>query len=321
MRPAFFRRARLKKLYCIGRGVDLYNFRTILVLTVRVSGASGRIRREADFVKRINSIIRVIVAALLVCCSAAVAQAGSVVLFDQGHGELFHADKSGPLDLSTLTDVMRGAGFQVRSTTERLSEESLKGVDALVISGSFAPLSAAELDAVTTYLGKGGRLCVMLHIGFTVSELLHHIGVDFSNAPIHEQENLIMNNSLNFQVTRMESDPLTAGLQRFNVYGAWALTNFSDDARVIAWTGPTAWVDLDGNQKLSYGDPVQSFGVVVSGRYGKGNFVVFGDDAIFQNQFMGPDNMRLAKNLAEWLKGDASPVKTPPAAKGMRTEE
>jgi len=35
---------------------------------------------------------------------------------------------------------------------------------------------------------------------------------------------------------------------------------------------------------------------------GKGGFLVFGDDAIFQNKFMGTNNKALAANLAGWLK-------------------
>jgi len=73
-------------------------------------------------------------------------------------------------------------------------------------------------------------------------------------------------------------------------------------ARVIASTSPKGWVDLNGDKKLSTGDVVQAFGVVVDGARGAGRFVVFGDDAIFQNKFLDQQNLRLAHNLASWLK-------------------
>jgi len=41
--------------------------------------------------------------------------------------------------------------------------------------------------------------------------------------------------------------------------------------------------------------------VAVAGRSGKGRFVVFGDDAIFQNKFLTGDNLVLGRNLASWL--------------------
>lgn len=258
--------------------------------------------------KHIVALARTIIVILLLACATTTsALAGPTVLFDQGHGQRFFLDKTGPLDLSSFAGVFRDAGYTVRIGEGALTDKSLTGVDVLVVSGAFQPFTAADLDTVTTFLGRGGRLCVMLHIGVPVGTLLQHIGVDYSNGVIHEKENLIMGDPLNFEVTRLESHPLLAGLQRFSLYGAWALMNVSDDARIIARTSPSSWIDLDGNQKLSYGDAVQSFGVAVAGRYGKGNFVVFGDDAIFQNKFLGPDNMRLAKNLAEWLKGEKKP--------------
>jgi class 3 adenylate cyclase len=94
---------------------------------------------------------------------------------------------------------------------------------------------------------------------------------------------------------------LLAGVQRFSLYGVWALMAFADNARVIASTSPDAWVDLDGDGTLSAGDAVQSFGVAVAGTMGRGAFVVFGDDAIFQNKFLDDDNRKLATNLAAWL--------------------
>ena len=73
-------------------------------------------------------------------------------------------------------------------------------------------------------------------------------------------------------------------------------------SRIVASTSPKAWVDLNGDKKLSDGDVVQSFGVVAVGEVGAGRFVVFGDDAVFQNRFLDESNRQLAKNLSRWLK-------------------
>jgi hypothetical protein len=42
--------------------------------------------------------------------------------------------------------------------------------------------------------------------------------------------------------------------------------------------------------------------VVVTGELGAGRFIIFGDDAVFQNRFLDRQNRQLAKNLARWLK-------------------
>ena len=47
---------------------------------------------------------------------------------------------------------------------------------------------------------------------------------------------------------------------------------------------------------------MQSFAVVLAGHRGRGWFAVFGDDAIFQNQFLVGGNLALATNLVTWLR-------------------
>ena len=72
--------------------------------------------------------------------------------------------------------------------------------------------------------------------------------------------------------------------------------------QIIASSSASAWVDLNGNKQFDPQDAQQAFAVAVAGKYGKGEFVVFGDDAVFQNQFLQGGNLLLATNLAEWFK-------------------
>ncbi|WP_298036705.1 DUF4350 domain-containing protein [uncultured Desulfuromonas sp.] len=235
------------------------------------------------------------------CGQGAWGREGATVLFDQGHGQPFRVEQSGPLQLSNLADLFREEGVRVATTSESLSGPFLSKADALVISGSFVPLSPPEVEAVAAFVERGGRLCVMLHIGPPLNTLLDRLGVAASNGVIRERENLIGGEALNFRVTRLESHGLSAGLEEFHLYGAWALTNLGDNASVLARTGPEAWVDLNRDEQFGGRDAVQSFGVAVAGELGKGAFVVFGDDALFQNRFLGKENRALGRNLARWL--------------------
>ena len=225
----------------------------------------------------------------------------STVVFDEGHGQRFIIAKDGPLDLSSLASVVRKGGGNAVSLGAPLTDAALADADALVISGPFAPFSTEEVAAVVRFLGRGGRVAVMLHIGTPAGELLHRLGVDFSNAAIREQHDIIDADHANFRVSRFASHPLLAGVKSFSLHGVWALMAYDSNAQVIASTSPDAWIDLDGDGSLSAGDAVQSFGVVVSGTSGKGEFLVFGDDAIFQNKFLDADNRLLATNLTTWL--------------------
>ncbi|AJE02715.1 DUF4350 domain-containing protein [Geobacter pickeringii] len=221
------------------------------------------------------------------------------LLVDQGHGQRFVIEEEGELQLSRFAAILREEGTRVGSTRERLTDASLAKVDGLVISGPFAEVEAAEVEAVVRFLERGGRVALMLHVGQPLAGLIHRVGGDFSNAVLHERENVIGGDDLTFRVRDLASHPLFNGVEQFGLYGVWAL----DGLKPLARTSPTAWVDLNGDGKLSAGDATGSFTVVAEGSVGAGRILIFGDDAIFQNKFLDPDNGRLARNLARWLAG------------------
>lgn len=240
-------------------------------------------------------------AALLQLSMPAAVLAAPLLLIDQGHEQRFVIEKDGPLHLSSFAAILQEEGFTVKAGSGRFSADSLRGVDVLVISGAFAPLDSAETEAVAAFIASGGRVAVMLHIAAPVADLIHRLDVDFTNYVLFEQENIIAQDQRNFQVKKLTPHPLFAALPHFSLYGGWALVNMGKSAQVIAATSPRSWVDLDRDGKLSQGDAVQSFGVVVAGTSGAGRYVLFGDDAIFQNKFLDEQNRKLAHNLARWL--------------------
>lgn len=252
--------------------------------------------------KRVNSIAALVLVSLLFLPRFAGAETRKTVLFDEAHNQRFMVGQSGPLDLSGLAALFQSEGLSVNVNKQAITPEVLAGVDALVISGAFSPLAPAEVAAITRFLESGGRLCVMLHIGMPVADLLHRVNVSISNGVIHEQQNRIGKDGLDFRITRVKQHELMKGVNRFSIYGGWALINTAKNAEIIAQTSAQAWVDLNKDNKLGKGDAIQSFGVVIAGRAGKGSFVVFGDDAMFQNKFLVEGNARLAKNLAAWLR-------------------
>lgn len=223
------------------------------------------------------------------------------VLFDQGHGQRFLIDKQGSLHLSMLADLFRDYRFTVKANGGEISHETLKGADVLIISGAFAPLTSAEIDSIVDFVEGGGTLCVMLHIGQPVAGLLWRFNVLISNGVIREQENMINGKQKDFFITRFASHPLMDGLEKFAVHGCWALNATAKHGRSIAQTSGTAWIDLNRDGQFNETYAMQSYGVVIAGTFGKGRYIVFGDDAIFQNTFLEKENMALGKNLVKWL--------------------
>lgn len=239
---------------------------------------------------------------MVLLCAACVAGNASAqtVLFDNTHGERFLIGEKGTLQLSSLADVLQAAGARVSTLDQPISEASLAGADALVISGAFSPLSKDEIEAVTAFMKKGGKLAVMLHVAPPMAGLLDRLRVNYTNGVIQERENVLEDDPQRFKVTRLGSHPVLAGVSEMSLHGVWGLINTDGSARVVASTGPHAWVDLR-HDKVQTKENTASFGVVVAGDVGKGGFLVFGDDAIFQNKFLS-DNKALAANLAGWFK-------------------
>jgi hypothetical protein len=238
---------------------------------------------------------------LLLAYTAVAGDGGSQILFDQGHNQRFVIEEKGELQLSKLADIMRSQGATVVSTKKTLSAETLKDITALVISGPFESLSSDEIEAVAQFIERGGRVAAMLHIGPPLAGLLTRFDLDHSNAVLHERNDVIDSDN-NFRVTNLSDATLFAGLDYFSIYGAWALDP-GKNGKILAQTSPDAWADLNGDKMLSKGDVVGAFTVAVSGTLGSGSFVVFGDDAIFQNRYLDKNNSRLAANLAGWLAG------------------
>ncbi|MHB8708717.1 MAG: DUF4350 domain-containing protein [Desulfuromonadales bacterium] len=228
-------------------------------------------------------------------------RAAPVVMFDEGHGQPFLARGERPLDLSALAGVFAAAGYEVRTSSQPLDARQLTGINVLVSSGAFRPFTPEEVSVVRAFLEQGGGLAVMLHVAPPYAGLLHALEVDFTNGTLREQSHVVGTNRQDFRVRDLSVHPLTAGLQDFAVYGAWALRGMVPEVSAVARTSAHGWVDLNRDGQLSVGDAVQPFAVAVAGTCGHGRFAVFGDDALFQNRFLEGSNRTLADNLARWL--------------------
>ena len=236
---------------------------------------------------------------VLVCSNPAVAGSPRV-LFDQGHGQLFFIDREAPLDLSRLAVTFSQAGFSVDSSAVPLTSSLLAQYDALILSGAFESPDANEIAAIKEFINRGGKLAVMLHVGPLVVPLLNSLNVSVSSAVLHDTQWATNNTSSDFPITSLAGHLLFDQMKGFNLYGAWGLNPNDASVGIMAITQPSAWLDMNRNQ-VKGNNPQGRFPVIVRGPIGLGEFLVFGDDAIFQNQFLVGNNLQLAKNLAQWM--------------------
>lgn len=236
-------------------------------------------------------------------CSAYAASKEPVVLFDEAHGELFLPLQEAPLALTQLAGLFVTQGFKIRIAKDPLTPEILADVDAVIISGPFAPFGKEEIDALYEFVERGGHLSIMLHIAPVASSLLARFDVVHANGVIREEPDAqIAGEALNFRVKRLSKETLFTGISDFSAYGCWALASNGGRARIAAGSGDNSWIDLNKDKNYSAQDAMQSFGIIALGEIGQGDFVIFGDDAIFQNRFLTGSNRQLAANLVQRLK-------------------
>ena len=109
------------------------------------------------------------------------------VIIDQGHGQKFVIEKEGDLQLSGLSGLFKGKGYDVKVNAGQINDAALKTADALLISGAFQSLSAEETDVVIRFIERGGKLCVMLHMPQPLTGLMGRLKVYASYVVMQEQ--------------------------------------------------------------------------------------------------------------------------------------
>lgn len=230
------------------------------------------------------------------------AEQSTNVLFDEGHGQAFVISKDGKLHLSKLADILKKEGIKVSSSNITLSPELLSNFQTLIISGPFKPFSKEEIDNLVNFVQAGGKLFVMLHISQPAKELFEKFGLTITNGAVSEKEDLATGKNTDFFVKDFLPHPITKNIKKFAVYGSWGLVSENKDVKLIATSSINSWIDLNRNGVYDEGEPKGPFGIVATGELGRGTFVFFADDAIFQNSFINDANLELAENLAKFLK-------------------
>lgn len=230
------------------------------------------------------------------------AQEKPVVIFDEGHGQAFLTSEKGVLHLSKFAEIFREIGFDIKTTKNIIQPDSINSAKAIIISGPFKPFSDQEIEALYDYVNNGGNLTVMLHIASPASKLFEKFGVKITNGAISETENFVTDKNLDFYVTNFQPHFLLDNLKSFAVYGSWGLLTNNTNVTIIAQSSTKSWIDKNKNGKPDDYESKAPFGIIATGFIGKGKFIFFADDAIFQNRFLNDGNITLGRNLANFLK-------------------
>lgn len=227
---------------------------------------------------------------------------GQKTVFDLSHGQKHSPVQDGPLNYSLFYETVLSIGGDVEVNLGPVSPHSLVGVRTYIIAGPYSRFSDDEVSALVNFVENGGNLLIMLRSSGPVAALTNSFGIAVSNFTIHEKSGNIEGNSQDFYIDNFWPHPITDGLEKISVYGAWAVLA-ENGSLAIAVTSGYAWADIDSDCSQGSGDPVQAFGVVAVREAGKGKVVVVADDSPFANKHIGEaDNRRLAENILNWFK-------------------
>lgn len=255
---------------------------------------------------------------------------GPVVAIDGAHNNFHTVDGR----YGTFARVLRQDGFRVRGLEETFSEESLGGLDVLVIANALADddvgawvrpnpsaFAPEEIAAVRRWVEDGGALLLIAdHMPFpgAAAEIAAAFGFELLNGFAVQPGR---DGPLVFRRTdgALAAHPLTEGIDSVATFTGQALRP-PDHASVLL-TLPGGTVSLNPDTAWAFHEETPSTdvsgwaqGAVADA--GRGRVAVFGEAAMFSAQLAGPQrvpmgmnapvaggNARLLVNLMRWLAG------------------
>lgn len=240
-----------------------------------------------------------------------------------GDGEPSPQDLEDPRGLGVFARALADANFTPKPLL--LATASSVPGDALlvVLAGPVKPIPAHDADLLSAYLGRGGRLLVLLDPGEDVglSPLLTPYGV----AP---GDNLVVDQQqVPFFGARLGVDPIVESFPEHPITRHFRERIVLLQARTIAWndperagvqgqviaeTGDASWAESGWREALTQGrvrrDPGEQEGplpVAVAVAAGKARLVVLGDADLARNANLDTFfNREFLLNAVQWLGGE-----------------
>ncbi len=156
--------------------------------------------------------------------------------------------------------------------------EELENSKAYILSGVTRNFTDEEVEEISKFVENGGKLVILIHIPpANLKPLLERFGVEVSERPYEITEIIAV---------PTEESILTEGVNEIYMRGVFPVN------------GSLFVVKKD--RTIVFGEA--KGGVAKFTKFGKGEVLVFGDDAMFLNSYIGKaDNLRLAKNIAKWI--------------------
>jgi len=196
---------------------------------------------------------------------------------------------------TVLEEYLEGRYALVRNT-EPITPETLRGASLLIEVRVDTRFEPDELEAIVEFVWNGGGLLVCSSSGELVNQLLARFGVSLLQGGVYDEE-------LGWfpVVEEFAPHPVTQGLgpvvydegTALEVEGAWT---------VLAFSGASTWLELDGDGERDPVEPAGPLPVMAAREYGSGRIVVIGSHFVFEDSWIYEEgNYQLMINAIDWL--------------------
>lgn len=240
------------------------------------------------------------------------------VYFTTGHGEADLKDENTEVGYARIAKKLEDEGL--RSATVNLLGGSIPDdAAALAIVGPRRAFMEPEVEAISAWLDKGGRLFVALEPGFVdpqLERLLEDWGVIFEDSLVVDPLSKLMGGGDAVPVVQQYAEhDITKGFGLTTVFPSARPVISRGDAdprpTILALTNPTAWGETDyrtGNAQFDEGERRGALGLVAivskkkDGAEAESRIVAAGDADFVNNKFLAAaGNADLFLNSMNWL--------------------
>ncbi len=256
------------------------------------------------------------------------AQSNPKVLFDETgpYGKDFTIYSIGPLGASSYANLLQNNGFTVSKITNApISDESLKGVNVLVVMAPARNYTDNEINTINNFVKNGGGLFLLGDnwgnedggSDYAFNKLAKSFGVAYANNSLVLDSSNYFILTENLKITNISSSPITSNVSEFYyIEGSYISTPGSSN--VSAYSGVNSWADI-GNlstQGFTTSNKVKDpnelsgpFPILSSMNYGYGKVVFMGSVRSLSNNYLYRNNgWTIGLNAVNWLSNTPIPA-------------
>jgi hypothetical protein len=235
---------------------------------------------------------------------------GGLILLDRAHNNNFTLE-----ELSYLDGRLAARGYELIPFQSGDLAGALRFADAFIVIAPLGRFSRDEVQAVTNFVGRGGRLLLVgdptrFHLRFEENDFSFTFHLDRDRLPLNSlarQFGLVFNGDFLYNTVENEGNFRNIFLQD----GAFAEHPLTDDLEKLVFYGTQSLTVVPGGQALLNSDQNtwssttdRPGGLTVAGLGGEGNVLALGDLTFLTEPYQSVyDNGRFAARIADFLAG------------------